>query len=540
MRVVRACRDLGIASVAIHSEADRDALHVRLADEAWPCGPAPARESYLAASRIVEIAKRTGADAVHPGYGFLSESGDFADAVTAAGLVFVGPDGDVMRRMGDKVTSRRAMQEAGVPIVPGATERLDDAAARALCAEIGFPVMVKASAGGGGRGLRRVDAPDRLDAALERARSEAKQGFGDDGLYVEKVVDAPRHVEVQVLADAHGDVVHVFERECSIQRRHQKLVEEAPANVSPELRAALGEAAVAAARAVGYRGAGTVEFLVDADDRFYFLEMNTRIQVEHPITEAVTGVDLVAEGLRVAAGEPLSFRQEDLALRGHAIEARIYAEDPAKGFLPSPGPLAVFRPPDGPGIRVDAGVEAGSAVTPHYDALLAKLVAWGSDREQALARLDRALSETLVAGVRTSIPFHRWLLRQPGFRAARYDTTFVDAGFEAKALATAAPEDAPVVRALAAFVALGREAGRARVGLDGVETRLALTPGEDALRVEADAGSLELRLSEPAPGLFVVGVEGRTLEAAVAPRARGIDVMLAGACHACRVEPEEA
>ncbi len=426
--MIRACRELGVATAAIHSEADAAAPHVRLADEAHPCGPAPARESYLVADRIVGIAKRCGADAVHPGYGFLSENADFADACRAAGLVFIGPEAEVMRRMGDKVLSRQTMEAAGVPIVPGATERLDDEAVAARCEAIGYPVMVKASAGGGGKGLRLVKSPEQLAKALPRARSEAQSAFGDDGLYVEKWIEHPRHVEIQVLADTHGNAVHVFERECSIQRRHQKLVEEAPApRMSDELRARMGEAAVTATKALGYQSVGTFEFLVDPDDRFWFLEMNTRIQVEHTVTEAITGIDLVKEMIRIAAGEPLSFTQDELAIRGHAIQARVYAENPDKGFLPSPGTLTAWREPGGPGVRVDSGVAAGCEVTVHYDPMLAKLVVWGRDRAEAVARLARAADEFEVEGIHTSLAFHRRLARHPVFQEGTYDTGFIDA-----------------------------------------------------------------------------------------------------------------
>jgi acetyl-CoA carboxylase biotin carboxylase subunit len=427
VRLAKACRALGIRSAAVYSEADRDALHVRSADEAHPCGPAPARESYLRGEKLVEIARACGADAVHPGYGFLSENADFAERCAAAGLVFVGPPAGVIRRMGDKVLARQTMTAAGVAVVPGATERLADDALEAAARRIGLPLLVKASGGGGGRGMRAVHSAAELAAAVARARSEAGASFGDGGVYVEKLIEGARHVEVQILADAHGSAVHLFERDCSAQRRHQKLFEEAPApGLAPELRARLGAAAVAAARAVGYASAGTVEFLLAPSGEFFFLEMNTRIQVEHPVTEAVTGVDLVEWMLRVAAGEKLGLRQEDLALTGHAVEARLYAEDPARGFLPSPGRVSVFRAPSGPGLRVDAGVAAGGEVSVHYDALLAKLVAWGETREAALALLDGALREFAVAGVRTSIPFHRWLLRQPAFRAGGIDVGFVE------------------------------------------------------------------------------------------------------------------
>ncbi|MBW2243055.1 MAG: acetyl-CoA carboxylase biotin carboxylase subunit [Deltaproteobacteria bacterium] len=426
VRVIRACRELGVASAAIFSEADAGAPHVRLADEAHPCGPAPARESYLDGERILRIATSCGADAIHPGYGFLSENADFAEACVAAGLVFIGPSSDVMRRMGDKVQARRAMQAAGMPIVPGATERLTDEAFAARCEQIGYPVMVKASAGGGGKGLRRVESADDLAKALPRARSESESAFGDGGLYVEKWLESPRHIEIQVLADAYGNTLHCFERECSIQRRHQKLVEEAPApQLTEGLRARMAEAAIKATKAIGYQSAGTFEFLVDSDDQFFFLEMNTRIQVEHAVTEAITGIDLVKEMIRIAAGEPLTIRQDDLSIRGHAIEARIYAENPQKGFLPSPGPIERWHEPEGPGVRVDSGVEAGNQVTIHYDPLLAKLVVWGRDRDEAVARLAQAVDEFEVEGIYTSLAFHRQLVQHPVFLNGNYDTGFI-------------------------------------------------------------------------------------------------------------------
>jgi acetyl-CoA carboxylase biotin carboxylase subunit len=426
VRVIRACRALGIRTAAIFSEVDADSLHVRLADEAHACGPAPARESYLDMERIVAIARRAGADALHPGYGFLSESADFADLCRKQGLRFIGPGGDVIRAMGDKVEARRIMTQAGVPVVPGSGETLADAEVLAGAVELGYPVMLKASGGGGGRGLRLVRDAAALAKALPRARGEALSAFGNDSVYLEQVVEGARHVEVQILADAHGQVVHVFERECSIQRRHQKLIEEAPAcGIDGELRARLGETAIAAAQAVGYEGAGTVEFLLDPSDGFYFLEMNTRIQVEHAVTEAVTGVDLVATMIRTAAGQPLPFAQSDLALRGHAVEARIYAENPEKKFLPSPGRVTRFRPPEGPGIRLDAGLEEGAEVSVHYDPLIAKLIVHGDDRAQAIDRITRAADDFEIEGIHTTLSFHRRAFRHPAFLAGHYDTGFV-------------------------------------------------------------------------------------------------------------------
>lgn len=427
VRVMRACRELGITTVAIFSDADRDALHVRFADEAYRVGPAPALESYLDSDKILEVCEQAAVDAVHPGYGFLSENGDFAEACEKRGVTFIGPSGQVMRTMGDKVTARQTMAAAGVPIVPGTTQELTDEEAIAFSLEIGLPVMVKASAGGGGKGMRLVHDEKDLAPSIERARSEARASFGNDALYIEKFVEEPRHIEIQILADRHGNTVHLFERECSIQRRHQKVIEEAPGNgISEALRSRMGAAAVAAARAVDYVGGGTCEFLVDKHDDFYFLEMNTRVQVEHAITEAVTGVDIVKAMIRVAAGEPLGLQQDDLSIRGHAIEARIYAEDPDKKFLPSPGKIAVYRAPEGIGIRVDSGVSTGSNVTVYYDPMVAKLVAFGADRPEAIERLARALSEFAVVGIKTSIPFHERVLAHPVFRQGRYDTGFID------------------------------------------------------------------------------------------------------------------
>jgi acetyl-CoA carboxylase biotin carboxylase subunit len=530
VRVARACRDLGVPSVAVYSEADRGALHVRMADEAWLCGPPRATESYLAVDRLLEIAERSGADAVHPGYGFLSENGDFADACEKRGIVFIGPSPDVLRAMGDKVTSRRMMQAAGVPVVPGSTDALGDDEAVAFAREIGLPVMVKASGGGGGRGLRIVSSEKDLAPAIARARSEAAASFGHDTIYIEKAISSPRHIEVQVLADRHGNAVHLFERECSIQRRHQKLVEEAPAcGIGPERRRALGEAALAATRSVDYVGAGTVEFLVDASSKeepFYFLEMNTRVQVEHPVTEAITRIDIVREMIRVAAGEPLSFGQDDVRVQGHAIEARIYAEDPAKGFLPSPGAITVFRTPDGPGVRVDSGVQAGDTVTPHYDAMLAKLVVWGATRPEAIARLDRALAEFSVGGIKTSIPFHRRVLRHPDFIDGRYDTGFVDGlpaappagqdhlSLAAAVVAVAQPADDPAEQR---FVQKGKGART-----EEIVVRLEKVEGAGSIfAVEVDGVSTLLDVAPAPGGSFSLLVDGRQREALLVEKKPG-------------------
>ncbi len=428
VRVLRACREEGIPSVAVFSDADRNALHVRLADEAVNIGPPPAAQSYLAGEKIIAAALRCGCDSIHPGYGFLSENGDFADAVAAAGLIFIGPPGRAMREMGDKVRARARMRAAGVPIAPGSEGAVDDLAEiRRVAAEIGLPVMIKAAAGGGGKGIRVVrDAAD-LGKAFEMARSEAEKAFKSGAVYVEKFLDKPRHVEIQVLADRHGHVIHLGERECSIQRRHQKIIEETPCVlVDEDMRRRMGEAAVQAAREVGYENAGTVEFLVDARRNFHFLEMNTRLQVEHPITESVTGIDIVREQLRIAAGRPLSLGQDDVTFRGHAIEARICAEDPDNAFLPAVGVIKNLDLPGGGSVRVDAGLYEGMKVDVYYDSLLAKLVVRANDRAEAIARMKRALAEFQVTGVKTNIGFLLRVLEIGDFLAGEYDTGFIE------------------------------------------------------------------------------------------------------------------
>jgi acetyl-CoA carboxylase biotin carboxylase subunit len=428
VRVIRACREQGLATVAVFSEADRLGLHVLLADEAYPIGPAPATESYLVIPRLVEVARRAGADAVHPGYGFLAENAAFAEACAAAGLTFVGPPPAAIRAMGDKTAARTLARRLGVPTVPGTLEPVTGLdAARAAAREVGYPVMVKAAMGGGGKGMRLVRAEGELEAALRLARSEAEAAFGDGAVYLERVVEEPRHVEVQVLADEHGHVVHLGERECSIQRRHQKLVEECPSPVvDAPLRERLGEAACRLARAAGYVNAGTVEFLVDGARDFYFLEMNTRLQVEHPVTEMVTGLDLVRAQLRIASGERLGLAQADVTWRGSAIECRINAEDPLAGWLPSPGTITGLRPASGPGVRDDTGVYAGATIPRFYDTLVAKLIVWGEDRGAAIDRLARALGEYRVAGVRTTLPVLRYIAGHADFRAGRLSTAFLD------------------------------------------------------------------------------------------------------------------
>jgi acetyl-CoA carboxylase, biotin carboxylase subunit len=432
VRVIRACRDMGIATVAIYSECDRAALHVRLADEAWPVGPSPPRDSYLRIDTIVEVARQAGADAVHPGYGFLAENQDFAAACRDAGLIFIGPSPEAIAMMGSKTAARQAAIAAGVPVVPGTEEPIGDQTADAdvvtAAARIGYPLMLKAVAGGGGKGMRTVASAEDLPSALRAARSEARSSFGDGAVYLERRILSPRHIEVQLLADQHGTVLPFVERECSIQRRHQKIVEESPSlAVSPDLRRRMTSAAAAVATAVGYTNAGTIEFLLDADGSFYFLEMNTRLQVEHPVTEMVTGVDLVQWQIRIARGERLDLDPElMLTPRAHAIECRIYAEDPDNGFMPSPGRITGLRVPHGPGVRDDSGAYEGWEVPIFYDPMISKLVTWGETRDQAIARMKRALGEYEVRGIRTTIPFFQWILSDEDFLAGRFDTTFID------------------------------------------------------------------------------------------------------------------
>jgi acetyl-CoA carboxylase biotin carboxylase subunit len=429
LRIIRACRKLGIRAIAVYSEADAGAPHARAADVAVPIGPAPARESYLSIERVVAAARETGAAAVHPGYGFLSENWRFAEACGKAGLVFVGPPPEVLRTMGEKTEARRIVARAGVPVLPGSDGPVGSAAAaRDVADGIGYPVMLKAAAGGGGIGMALVPGPEKLEQAFAAAVRRTQAAFGDAAVYVERAVERPRHVEVQVLGDAHGALIHLLERDCSIQRRHQKLVEESPApELDPALRTRLHEAGVRAAVAAGYRNAGTAEFLVEGD-RFYFLEMNTRLQVEHPVTEEVVGIDLVEAQLRIAAGERLRWTQADVVARGAAIECRVYAEDPDRGFLPSPGTVTLVDLPEGPGLRHECGVEPGSVVSVHYDPLLAKLIAVGRDRGEALDRLADALLRYRIEGVKTTVPLHRRILASPAFRAGAVHTRFLEGG----------------------------------------------------------------------------------------------------------------
>ena len=428
VRVIRACRELGISAVAVYSEVDRAALHVRKADEAYPIGPAPASESYLRADKILEVARRSGAEAIHPGYGFLSENAKFAQACADAGIKFIGPTPASMEMMGSKTRARQHMEKAGIPFVPGTARGLTSPEeAEEVAERVGYPVMLKAAAGGGGKGMRLVHTRAELRSGLESAQSEAQRSFGDSEVYIEKAIVNPRHIEMQILADEHAHTVWLGERECSIQRRHQKVLEESPSPVvDPEMRRRMGEVAVRVAQAANYTNAGTIEFLVDQQKNFYFLEMNTRLQVEHPVTELTTGLDLVHLQIRIASGEELPFAQSDISIRGHAIECRIYAEDPDNNYFPSPGKIDVLLQPSGPGIRRDSGMYEGWTVPMDYDPLLAKLIGFGTDREQAIMRLQRALYEYFVAGIKTNISLFQRILRDKDFLAGKLDTGFLD------------------------------------------------------------------------------------------------------------------
>ena len=428
LRILRSCRELGIATVAVYSTVDRDALHVQLADEAVCVGEALSSKSYLNVPNILAAATSRGVDAIHPGYGFLAENDRFAEICRDHGITFIGPSPHAIRSMGDKSTAKATMQTVGVPTVPGSEGLLaSPQEAAELAAQMGYPVMIKATAGGGGRGMRLVPGPDQLENLFKAAQGEAEAAFGNPGLYMEKFIDRPRHVEVQVLADRHGNVVHLGERDCSIQRRHQKLLEEAPSPaLDPELRRRMGEAAVAAARSIDYEGAGTVEFLLDRSGGFYFMEMNTRIQVEHPVTEMVTGIDLIAEQLRIAGGEPISVRQDEIRMNGHAIECRINAEDASHNFRPAPGRITGWLPPGGPGVRVDSHVYTGYDIPPFYDSLIGKLIVWGRDRTSAMTRMKRALNECAVTGIPTTVEFHLDLLERREFIEGDVHTKFVE------------------------------------------------------------------------------------------------------------------
>jgi acetyl-CoA carboxylase biotin carboxylase subunit len=452
VRIIRACRELGVQTVAVYSDVDRAALHVRYANEAYHIGPAPARDSYLRVDRILAVAARSGADAVHPGYGFLAERPDFARAVSEAGLVWIGPPASAMGAMGDKVTARKTVEAAGVPVVPGTELDLHDDALSVAADFVGFPLLIKATAGGGGKGMRLVERQDDFEYALHSARREAEAAFGDGAVYLEKVIEDARHIEIQLLADQYGNVIHLGDRECSIQRRHQKLIEESPSPVVDEaLRQRMGEIAVQAAQAVNYVNAGTIEFLMDRDKNFYFLEMNTRLQVEHPVTELVTGVDIVKAQIRIARGRRLSLTQDDVRVNGCAIECRINAEDPYNGFLPSIGTVDDITLPTGPGVRVDTGIYEGFQITPHYDPLVSKLICWGETRAEALLRMRRALEEYRIMGIKTNIPFHQRIIDSHRFMAGQFDTTFVENKFSMRE--DLPPEQARTAAIIATLVA---------------------------------------------------------------------------------------
>ncbi|NLR82982.1 acetyl-CoA carboxylase biotin carboxylase subunit [Chitinophaga eiseniae] len=454
LRIMRSAREMGIKTVAVYSEADRTMPFVQYADEAVCIGPAPSNQSYLLGEKIIAVAKEKQVDGIHPGYGFLSENARFAQQVTDAGITFIGPSAASIEVMGSKLAAKQAAQKFGVPMVPGTETPLRSVEeAREVVKKTGFPILIKASAGGGGKGMRVVNAPEELEEQIRLAKSEALSAFGDDAVFIEKYVGAPRHIEIQVLGDRHGNCVYLFERECSIQRRHQKLIEEAPSScLTPAIRAAMGQCAVDVARACNYYGAGTVEFLVDEQLNFYFLEMNTRLQVEHPVTELITGLDLVKEQIKIARGEKLSFTQESLKINGHAIELRICAEDPANNFLPDTGKLETYIRPQGYGIRVDDGYEQGMDIPIYYDPMIAKLIAWGSDREEARHRLLRAIEEYLVKGIKTTLPFGHWALQQPAFIEGKFDTNFIGKYFTPQALQAESADINKLAAILAAYV----------------------------------------------------------------------------------------
>ncbi len=458
VRIIRACRELGLQTVAVYSDADRQALHVRYADEAYRLGPAPARDSYLRADRILEIAKQSGAGAIHPGYGFLAERADFAQMCVDEGLAFIGPKPSSITAMGDKAVARATVSAAGVPVVPGTEGEgaLSDDELLTLAPSIGFPLLIKATAGGGGKGMREVRSLEEMPELVQSARREAEAAFGDGNVYLEKLVEGARHIEIQILADTFGNTIYLGERECSLQRRHQKLLEEAPSpfvDGDDELRQRMGMVAVRAAQSVGYVNAGTIEFLVDKDKNYYFLEMNTRLQVEHPVTEMVTGIDIVKEQIRIARGRPLRYSQEDVQLNGWAIECRINAEDPYNNFLPSIGRITHVSTPTGPGVRVDSGIYPGFEISPYYDSLISKLITWGETRAEAILRMRRALQEFILVGVRTNIPFHQSLMDSHRFMGGQFDTRFIEQRFSMEAAEINKDDQAEIAAILATLVA---------------------------------------------------------------------------------------
>ena len=452
MRVMRTCKEMGIKTVAVFSEADRMSPHVRFADEAVCIGPAPSNQSYLCGDKIIEVAKKLGVDGIHPGYGFLSENADFSQAVSEAGLTFIGPRPHAIRVMGSKLAAKEAARSYNIPLVPGTESAVSDIEeAKSVAREIGYPILIKASAGGGGKGMRIVERDEDLDEQMGRAVSEALNAFGDGSVFIEKYVSSPRHIEIQVLADAHGNVIHLFERECSVQRRHQKVIEEAPSVIlSPEIREAMGKCACDVARSCDYLGAGTCEFIFDEQNNFYFLEMNTRLQVEHPVTELITGVDLVRQQILIAMGQALSIKQEDLKINGHAIQLRVYAEDPSNNFLPSIGKLQTYRAPKGVGVRVDDGYEEGMDITIYYDPMIAKLITYGKDRNEAIARIIRAIDEYEIDGPSTTLSFGTFAFRHEAFVSGNFDTHFVKKHFSPEKLELGTEEEAKVAAMLIA------------------------------------------------------------------------------------------
>ena len=455
LRIMRTAREMGIKTVAVYSDADRESLQVRYADEAVFIGPAPSAQSYLVIDKIIDAALKTGAQAIHPGYGFLSENASFARAVKAAGLVLIGPSPEAMDLMGNKLTAKAAAKEYNIPMVPGTDYAITDIkAAKKVAKEVGFPILIKAAAGGGGKGMRIVEEESQFEEMLNRAVGEAQSAFGDSAVFIERYVKSPRHIEVQVLGDQHGNIVYLFERECSVQRRHQKVVEEAPSSLlTPALRKEMGECAVRVAKACNYTGAGTVEFLMDDQLNFYFLEMNTRLQVEHPVTELITGVDLVKEQILVAEGKPLSFKQEDLKINGHAMEVRVYAEDPCNDFLPDIGKLVRYVRPQGPGVRVDDGFEEGMVIPIYYDPMIAKLITWGENREQSIQRMIRAIDEYIIVGCETTLPFGKFVMQHEAFMSGNFDTHFVKHFFTPdKLTATINHEEAEAAAVVAYFL----------------------------------------------------------------------------------------
>jgi len=552
VRIIRACRELGLETVAVYSEVDRTALHVRYADEAYPIGPAPVQESYLRWERIIDVAIKAGADAVHPGYGFLAGNPAFAEACREAGLIFVGPNPQTIRLMSDKIAARSVVKAGGVAIAPGTDYSLSDEELIAAAEELGYPLLIKPAHGGGGKGMRIVESPEEMPRALAAARRESKAVFGDDVLYLEKIVEGARHIEFQILADSFGNVIHLDERECSIQRRHQKLIEEAPSRaLDEELRRRMGEAAVKVARTVGYLNAGTVEFLLDKDKNFYFIETNCRLQVEHPVTEMVTGIDIVREQLRVASGRRLRYSQDDVRLRGWAIECRIIAEDPYKGFLPSPGRITGLYEPSGPGVRVDSGVYEGFEVSLYYDSLIGKLVAWGETRGEAILRVRRALDEYRIVGIKTNIPFHQQIVNDTRFIGGQFDTKFVEHRFS---MVESEREEHLEVVAIAATLfaqSSNRIPPQSVIPEDeapgGPAMRYIATVGDKSFTIEIDGGEMTVDGQRRAVdikridgvSLYSLLVESNSYEVFVEEKKGEYQILLEGELYSVRLEVKE-